>query len=132
MISLATTEQMTVGGTFLINFVDETTVVAVLTGDLQGAVRGVIHSQTPDEQGVLHLTAEHAITTAAGDALVTSDQATLTPVQERTFFMRQTQTLVKGTGKFAGASGALEEIGVFDMAKGQGVLRYSGRISLKS
>jgi hypothetical protein len=130
MISLATTEHMNVGGTFLINFLDETTVVAVLTGDLHGAVRGVILSQTPGEQGVLHLTGEHAITTAAGDLLVTSDQATLTPIQDGTFFMRQTQTLVKGTGKFAGASGTLEEIGVVDMARGQAVLRYSGRITL--
>jgi hypothetical protein len=95
-------------------------------------VRGVIQSQTSDEQGVLHLVAEHAVTTVAGDALVTSDQATLTPVEEGVVFVRQTQTLVKGTGKYAGASGVLEEIGVFDMAKGQGVLRYSGRITLKS
>jgi hypothetical protein len=130
MISMAKNEQITVGGTFLINFVDETTVVAVLSGDLQGAVRGVIRSQTPDEKGVVHLIAEHAVTTTAGDALVTSDQATLTPVGDGTFFMRQTQTLVKGTGKFAGASGTLEEIGVFDMAKGQAVLRYNGRITL--
>jgi hypothetical protein len=48
------------------------------------------------------------------------------------FVMRQTQTVVKGTGRFAGASGTLEEIGVVDMAKGQGVLRYSGHISLNS
>ena len=129
---MASTEQMTVGGTFILNFIDETTGVAVLTGDLQGAVRGVIRSQTPGEQGVLHLLLEHAITTVAGDLIVTSDQATLTPVQDGTFVMRQTQTVVKGTGRFAGASGTLEEIGVVDMAKGQGVLRYSGHISLNS
>src|SRR5215469_6312492 len=117
-----------VGGIFLLNFIDQTTVVAVLTGDLQGAVRGVIREQKSDEQGCLHLMAEHAITTARGDLVVTADQATLTPIKEGVFYMQQTQTIVRGTGAFAGATGTLEEFGVVDMGQGQGVLRYRGQI----
>jgi hypothetical protein len=117
-----------VGGTFLLNFIDQTTVVAFLTGDLQGAVRGVIREQSSDEQGILHLVAEHAITTARGDSIVTADQATLTPIKEGIFYMEQTQTIVQGTGAFAGVTGTLEEFGVVDMGQGQGVLRYRGQI----
>jgi hypothetical protein len=119
-----------VGGTFLLNFIDQTTVVAFLTGDLQGAVRGVIREQTSNEQGILHLTAEHTITTARGDLIVTADQATLTPIEEGIFYMKQTQTIVRGTGAFMGATGTLEEFGAVDMGQGQGVLRYRGQIHL--
>jgi hypothetical protein len=118
-----------VNGTFIVNFIDSTTGVAVLTGDLQGAVRGVIRTQSADAAGVLHLTLEHAITLSSGDLLLTNDEATMTPLGDTLFLFRQTQTIVKGTGTWDGAAGALTEIGIVDMAKGQGVLRYTGRIS---
>ena len=118
-----------VGGAFILNFIDPTTGVAVLTGDLQGAVRGVIRTQNADAAGALHLTLEHAITLSSGDLLLTNDEATMTPLGDNLFLFRQRQTIVKGTGAWDGAAGELTEIGVVDMAKGQGVLRYSGRIS---
>lgn len=118
----------TVGGAFLINFIDETTGLAALTGDLTGAVRGVILESEPGDDGTLALTLEHAITTEAGDLILTSDQAMLTPVEDNVFLMRQVQTIVGGTGEFAEATGSLQEFGAVDMALGQGVLRYTGEI----
>jgi hypothetical protein len=127
-----TAQCQSVGGTFMIDFIDETTAVAALTGDLNGAVRGVILENAANENGTLELTLEHAITTEAGDLLLPSDQATLTPVMESMFFMHQDQTIVGGSGKFANATGSLEEFGAVDMAAGLGVLRYSGEICQNS
>ncbi|MEP7285684.1 MAG: hypothetical protein ABI947_07950 [Chloroflexota bacterium] len=121
-----------VGGTFLINFVDQTTAIAALTGDLQGAVRGVIVKSAAGDKGVLNLSLEHAITTSSGDSIRTADQAVLTPVQDKTYFMSQTQTIMSGTGRFANATGTIKEFGAVDMATGQGVLRYSGQICTKA
>jgi hypothetical protein len=119
-----------VGGTFILNFIDQTTGLAVLSGDLQGAVRGVIRTQTTDADGVMHLTLEHVMTLTSGDSLMTQDEATMTPLADGLFLFRQTQTVVKGTGAWEGAAGTLTEFGVVDMGKGGlGVLRYSGRLS---
>jgi hypothetical protein len=54
---------------FILNFIDQTMGIAVLTGDLQGAVRGVIRTQRADAAVVLHLTLEHAITLSRGELL---------------------------------------------------------------
>lgn len=118
----------TVGGAFLINFVDESTGVAVLSGDLQGAVRGVILSSSAAADGTLSLQLQHAIVTADGGLIFTEDRATLTPVADTLFFMQQTQTITGGAGDYANASGTLTEFGAVDMGSGQGVLRYSGEI----
>jgi hypothetical protein len=122
------TDCETVGGTFLINFVDPTTGLAVLSGDLTGAVRGVILDQTMNEANIMSLSLEHVIVTETGDMLMTTDEATLMPVDEGVFFMQQTQTIVGGTGRYAEATGTLTEFGAVDMGTGQGVLRYTGEI----
>lgn len=124
----ATTDCETVGGTFLINFVDPTTGLAVLSGDLTGAVRGVILDQTMNEANTMSLSLAHVIVTETGDMLMTTDEATLTPVDEGLFFMQQTQTIVGGTGRYAEVTGTLTEFGAVNMNTGQGVLRYTGEI----
>lgn len=119
---------VTVGGTFIINFVDQTTGIAVLTGDLRGAVRGTIVENVPGDNGVLNLTLQHVIVTEAGDLILTSDIATLTPIVDGVFYMQQTQTIVSATGHYQNATGTLNEFGVVNMATGEGVLRYRGEI----
>jgi hypothetical protein len=54
---------------FILNFIDQTTGIAVLMGDLQGAVRGVIRTHRANAAVVLHLTLEHAITLSGGELL---------------------------------------------------------------
>jgi len=124
----STTDCETVGGTFLINFIDPTTGLAVLSGDLTGAVRGVILDQSMNEANIMSLSLVHIIVTETGDMLMTTDEATLTPVVEGLFFMQQTQTIVGGTGRYDEATGILTEFGVVNMGTGQGVLRYTGKI----
>ncbi len=120
-----------VGGTFMINFIDQTTALAVLSGDLQGAVRGTILKSEPSANGVLNLTTQHAILTATGDLLNTADQSVLTPISDKMYFMTQTQTITGGTGRFASATGTIKEFGAVDMGTGQGVLRYAGQLCTK-
>jgi hypothetical protein len=93
------------------------------------ALRGVIRTQRAKAAGALHLTLEHATTLSSGDLLLSKDEAAMTPLDGDLFLFRQTQTVVKGAGTWEGAAGVLTEIGVVDMAKGQGGGRYTGRIS---
>jgi large exoprotein involved in heme utilization and adhesion len=117
-----------VGGTFIIQFVDETTGIAALSGDLSGAVRGVIEESSVADDGTMTMQLAHTIVTSSGDLLLTTDAATLTPVTGTLFLMQQTQTLVGGSGTYANVTGTLEEFGAVDFGTGQGVLRYSGEI----
>jgi len=75
-----------VGGTFLANFIDPKTGVAVLTGDLNGSVRGLLLKSAHDANGTLHFTLAHVIVMTSGDTLRTSDQSVLTPVGGNVYF----------------------------------------------
>lgn len=117
-----------VGGTLLIQFIEPTVGLAVMEGDLSGTVRGVVVEQTPNEDGSMSMALEHVILTDSGDMLMTTDEATFTPVTEDVFLMNQTQTFVGGTGEYDGATGEIVEFGAVNMATGQGVVRYEGTL----
>ena len=122
-----------VGGTFIINFVDQTNAAALLTGDLAGAARGLAIKVENGANGVINYTTEHAITTQGGDLLRTSDHSVLTPVpgQDKMYFFSQVQTIIGGTGRYANATGTLTEYGAFNGATAEGVLRYTGHVCTK-
>jgi len=122
-----------VGGTFIINFVDQTNAAALLTGDLAGAARGLALKVEPGANGVINYTTTHAITTQGGDLLMTSDHSVLTPVQgqDKMYFFSQVQTVTGGTGRYANATGTLTEYGAFNAAVAEGVLRYTGHVCTK-
>jgi len=54
-----------------------------------------------------------------------------TPVQDKLGVLTQTQMIMVDSGRFANATGTLTEVGILDMAVGQGVLRYSVLICTK-
>lgn len=121
----------TVGGAFIINLIDKTTGLGEVTGDLKGVVRGVILKAEQGANNTQKLTLQHVIITDSGAIITTADQATLTPIADTTFFWQQSQTLTSATGQYSDMTGTLDEIGVVDMAKGQGVLRYNGKLCSK-
>jgi hypothetical protein len=120
-----------VGGSVMTNFgaIDQNTTMGTATGDLSGAVSGTILSP-PQQVGntvVFHI--QHHWVTESGDTLF-FDKATATTVPiSQTLFAVVTYPvhLTGGTGKFAGASGDVTNIGEVDLIKGT-VFRYSGQV----
>src|SRR5215831_10969110 len=121
-----------VGGAFIINLIDKTTGLGEVTGDLKGVVRGTILKAEPGANNMQKLALQHVIITDSGAVITTADQATLTPIDSTTFLWQQSQTVTSATGAYNGMTGTLDEIGVVNMATGQGVLRYNGTLCNKS
>jgi len=122
----------TVGGSFIINLIDKTTGLGEVTGDLKGVVRGTILKAEPGSNNLQKLALQHVIITDSGAVVTTADEATLTPITNTTFFWQQSQSVTNATGPYSDMTGTLDEIGVVDMATGQGVLRYNGKLCNKS
>ncbi len=125
-----------VGGTVITNFgaIDQNTTMGTATGDLKGAVSGTL-LRVPEQVGntlVFHV--QHHWVTESGDTIY-FDPATATTIPIPQIPMPQTLFAVVtypvhitgGTGKFAGASGQLTNIGEVDLVKGT-VFRYSGQV----
>ena len=115
-----------VGGMVMTNFgaIDATTTMGNATGDLQGAVSGTILSA---EAGVFHV--QHHWVTETGDTIFFDPAvATTIPVSPTVFAIVTYPVHIKGgTGKFAGATGDLNNIGEVDLTSGT-VFRYSGQV----
>ena len=105
------------------------TVLGTVTGDLKGAVAALVTSPLPVPDGG-SFTLEHTFLTEARDALFTEDTAQWVPVPgaANVFRMTTQYTIVGGTGKFANASGQLENHGEVDLNRGQLTLGYSGQV----
>lgn len=101
-----------------------------VTGTLGGSVLAHVTSLTAQNDGSIELTLTHDFVTEEGALLRTEDTATLSPVQGKEgVFQQETQhTILEGTGRFANATGQLENHGEADLVKGLLTLRYSGTI----
>ncbi len=117
-----------VGGAFVIDFIDQTTAIGTVSGDLQGSLRGVVLKSEPGDKNTVKFTTEHAIITIGGDLIRTADTSVFTPVQDKLGVLIQTQTIKGGSGRYTNATGTLTEVGTLDMTTGQGVLRYNGML----
>jgi hypothetical protein len=124
------------GGMLMTNLgaVDASTTMGVATGDLKGAVGATILNIDAQNGGAtLIFTVQHHWVTESGDLLF-FDQAKATVEQvggsqsTRYGVVSYTAHLKGGTGRFAGATGDITNIGEADLATGQLVFRYSGTV----
>ena len=121
-----------VGGTITTNFggIDQNTTLGTATGDLRGAVTGtILGAPQPGAGNTLVFHIQHHWVTETGDTLF-FDPATATTVPlSQTMFAILTYPvhLTGGTGKFAGATGNLTNIGEVDLSSGT-VFRYTGQV----
>jgi hypothetical protein len=103
------------------------TVLGTVTGDLRGAVAALVTSPLPVPDGG-SFTLQHTFLTETRDSLFTEDTAQWVLVYNGVFRMTTQYTIVGGTGKFANASGQLENHGEVDLNRGQLTLSYSGQV----
>jgi len=109
--------------------VDPATTMGTATGDLRGAVGATILS-TEANGNTLALRVQHHWVTESGDMLTIDPAvATTTQVSPGLYAVVTYPVHLRGgTGKFAGATGDLTNIGEADLVSGQIVLRYSGKV----
>jgi len=105
-----------------------------VTGGLRGATTAQFTAD-PQPDGSIVLALHHAFVNEAGDSLQTEDTGLLVPVPDSPGVFRMTvhYTITGGTGRFADATGTLDNHGEAILAgplNGQLALRYSGRICL--
>lgn len=117
------------GGTALANVIDPTHLIASLSGAFAGGAKAEILSETKTPTG-LSLEMEHYFFTEKGGMLRTRDIATLTNVQGRKniFMLEINYTIEDSSGAFEDYSGEFQSFGLFDLNKGQAVIRYKGVI----
>lgn len=125
-----------VGGTVMTNLgvVDQSTTLGVVKGDLEGAVAATILNVAPGSGGTVLFSVQHHFVTESGDSiLVDPATATTKEVAPGLFAILNYPVHIKGgTGKFAGATGDLNNIGAAEInadgVTGRTVFRYSGQV----
>jgi hypothetical protein len=127
-----------VGGTVTTNLIvaDPPTTLGTVTGDLRGAVSATILSVFGGANGTTVFTVQHHFVTEAGDTLIWAPaNATVAPVGPGLVaVVSYPMQLTGGTGKFAGATGTLHNIGEVSLPNFPGlagletVFRYTGQV----
>ena len=84
----------------------------------------------PESNGNLNLVLHHNFVTNSRDSLTTTDTGTLVPVPglPSVFRMSVNYTITGGTGRFANATGSLQNHGEADLNTGLLTLTYSGQV----
>src|SRR5436309_9640621 len=121
-----------VGGSIITNFgaVDPNTTLGPATGDLRGAVAAtLLTAPQPGPNGtVLFNVQPHWVTESGHTLYFDHAVATTIPVSQTRFAIVSYPThIVGGTGRFAGATGDLTNIGEADLQAGT-ALRYFGQV----
>ena len=121
-----------VGGMVMTNFgaIDAATTMGNATGDLQGAVSGtILGTPQPGSGSTVVFHVQHHWVTDTGDTIFFDPAvATTIPVSQTVFAIVTYPVHIKGgTGKFAGATGDLSNIGEVDISSGT-VFRYTGQV----
>ena len=121
-----------VGGSIITNFgaVDPNTTLGPATGDLRGAVAAtLLTAPQPGPNGTVLFNVQHHWVTESGDNIYFDHAvATTIPVSQTRFaFVSYPTHIVGGTGRFAGATGDLTNVGEADLQAGT-ALRYFGQV----
>jgi hypothetical protein len=100
-----------------------------VTGGLAGATMATF-TVSAGSGGSLNLLLHHNFVTRSRDSLNTSDTGVLIPVPglANIYRMSVNYTITGGTGKFAGATGNLQNHGEADLQNGLLTLTYSGQV----
>jgi hypothetical protein len=103
--------------------------LGTVTGNLAGATMATF-TATPESNGNLNLVLHHNFVTDSRDSLTTTDTGTLVPVPglPGVFRMSVNYTITGGTGRFANATGSLQNHGEADLNTGLLTLTYSGQV----
>ena len=122
-----------VGGTVGTNFTSQTTTLGTATGDLAGAIAATVKSIAPGQDNTTIFTVQHQWTTEGGDTILTSvAQATAAPLGPNLYgIVSYPVSITGGTGRFAGATGSLQNIGSVDFNTFRTVFRYRGVVCFR-
>jgi hypothetical protein len=123
-----------VGGTMATNLavIGKSTTMGTATGDLRGAVAATILSVTQNPDGTASFTVQHHFVSESGDTITFAKATALTmPLSSTRFAIIDYPVHINGgTGKYANATADLDSIGEVDLASGQTVFRYTGKLCL--
>jgi hypothetical protein len=119
-----------VGGSVMTNFITPDTTLGTATGDLRGAVSASVLGVTPAADGTVVFTIQHHWTTEAGDTLeIALAEAKAKEVATGLYaILSYPVSISGGTGRFAGASGTVWNIGAVDLNTQRTVFRYHGNV----
>lgn len=117
-----------VGGMGLAEAINETNLVAALSGDFTGA-RAEIIGQKKTSTGLV-LEMEHFFINDKNGLIRTRDKATLTtvPGKDETYMLEIAYKVVDSRGTYEGYRGGFNSYGLIKLGKGEVILRYQGEI----
>lgn len=117
-----------IGGMGLAEAIDETNLVAALSGDFTGA-RAEIISQKKTSTGLI-LEMEHFFINDKNGLIRTRDKAILTsvPGKEHTYMLEIAYKVIDSRGTYDGYRGGFNSFGLIKLGKGEVILRYQGEI----
>lgn len=119
---------MPIGGTALAEAIDETHLVATMSGAFASANAKIV-DQKKTETGLI-LGLEHVFLSQKGGVLRTKDTAVLTavPGRDQVYLIEFTYNVVESRGEFAGYKGKFNSFGTIKLGEGKVVVRYSGEL----
>lgn len=117
-----------IGGMGLAEAIDETNLVAALSGDMTGAHAQIL-GQTKTSTGLI-LDMEHYFINGSNGLIRTRDKATLTavPGKDQTYMLEIVYKVMDSHGTYEGYRGGFNSFGLIKLAKGEVILRYKGEI----
>lgn len=122
-------ECLPIGGVALGQFYSGGKEALAHTAGTWASTRGSVKNQKETSTG-LRLEMEHAFTTADGALISSRDDVELTkiPGKKDTYLLEVAYTVNESYGRLKGYGGTFHSRGAIDLATGEALLRYSGKL----